>query len=205
MIRVVIPFYSEFETAKVGLRSLSDSDISHEVRVIQGVYVHLGRNRGVNDGRSGMRRQDPVPGVSHFLFVDSDIAFSADDVRAALALNAALVTHPYLSQKQDGLYEVGELDTDGAVSMRHGSEMRGIVRVSYTAAGFLLVRADVFTRLPYPWFHHRLIRKGDEVAECGEDVGFCLLAREAGIPLFCNFDRPVYHHLRNRDQFSYTL
>jgi hypothetical protein len=46
-----------------------------------------------------------------------------------------------------------------------------------------------------------MIEKYDARELCGEDVGFCLAAREAGFPIFVDFSHPVEHQLRTADQF----
>ncbi len=92
MIRIVIPFYSEFEAVKPGLRALRSSGIEFDVLPAQGACVHHNRNLGVNMGRSQKTHQDPIEGYSHFLFVDSDIGFTPAHVRLALGYKADVVT-----------------------------------------------------------------------------------------------------------------
>jgi len=202
MIRVVIPFYHDFETAKAGLRSMRAAGMEFELSAHQGALVYVGRNRGINDGKSQKRVQDPIPGPSHFLFVDSDIDFTADDVAALLALKSPIAASPYRCHDVPGLYQSGHLSLIGTLTTRDPIATSGVQVRSFVGAGFLLVERGVFRHLAYPWFHHRMIERYDTRELCGEDVAFCLAAREAGIPIKVDFDHPVTHLLRTADQFQ---
>ncbi len=202
MIRVIIPFYHDFETAKPGLRDMRAAGMEFDLHAHQGALIYVSRNRGINGGKSQKRVQDAAPGPSHFLFVDSDIDFTAADVAALLALKAPIAAAPYRCHNAPGLYQSGQLTLLGLVASQDPIETTGVQARSFVGAGFLLVERNVFRHLPYPWFHHRMIEKYETRELCGEDVGFCLSAREAGIPIKVHFDHPVTHALRSADQFA---
>lgn len=204
MLRIIIPFYSEFETCKPGLRELRAAGIPFDLILKQGALIYAARHHGINGGLTQAVRQDPPMGFSHFLFLDSDIGFRAEDVRSAMAWNLEIVAHPYLGHEGDGTYQCGELShmQRGTIEKRYVSYELGMRRISFCGAGFLMVRRDVFRKLRYPYFRHELIESGDAAEMTGEDVGFCLNARDAGIPIHCDFDRPVYHRPRHREDFD---
>ena len=62
--------------------------------------------------------------------------------------------------------------------------------VDYTGFGWLLIKKGVFEHegLPYPWFAPKMqIFESGEVQDmCGEDVSFCLDAKEAGFDIWCD-------------------
>ena len=62
--------------------------------------------------------------------------------------------------------------------------------VDYTGFGWLLIKKGVFESegLPYPWFAPKMqIFESGEVQDmCGEDVSFCLDAKEAGFDIWCD-------------------
>ena len=155
-IKIVIPFYSEFEVVKPGLRALREktSALTFDVQPVQGPYVHTNRNLGVNQGKSGATYQKADSAYTHFLFIDSDISFHPKHVIIALAHNAPVVTLPYLSHENNGNYQVGELGMAYTITRHYDSKEKGVKHVTFTGGGFLLVRADVFSELRYPWFHH---------------------------------------------------
>ena len=62
--------------------------------------------------------------------------------------------------------------------------------VDYTGFGWLLIKNGVFEheQMPYPWFAPKMqIFESGEVQDmCGEDVSFCLDAKEAGFEIWCD-------------------
>ena len=62
--------------------------------------------------------------------------------------------------------------------------------VDYSGFGWLLIKKGVFEheQMPYPWFAPKMqIFESGEVQDmCGEDVSFCLDAKEAGFEIWCD-------------------
>ena len=62
--------------------------------------------------------------------------------------------------------------------------------VDYTGFGWLLIRNGVFEHegMPYPWFAPKMqvFESGEVQDMCGEDVSFCLDAKEAGFEIWCD-------------------
>ena len=70
------------------------------------------------------------------------------------------------------------------------SKRRKPFTVDYTGFGWLLIQNGVFEheQMPYPWFAPKMqIFESGEVQDmCGEDVSFCLDAKEAGFEIWCD-------------------
>lgn len=205
-IRIVIPFYSEFETVKPGLRAMLGSGIEYDLCPSQGSLVHNNRNAGVNNFRSSHRFQQPLEGYSHFLFIDSDIGFNPAHVSMALKHKGPIVVMPYLTHENHEQIQVGELEEDSPlIKMKFSKYERGIRQVTYTGAGFMLVERDVFATLTFPWFHCDLYIAGLRGYSLGEDVVFCNKLKNAKIPILCDFDHPVFHKPRKASDFDVSL
>ena len=62
--------------------------------------------------------------------------------------------------------------------------------VDYTGFGWLLIKKGVFEHegLPYPWFAPKMqvFESGEVQDMCGEEVSFCLDAKEAGFEIWCD-------------------
>tara|TARA_B100001996_G_scaffold399_1_gene414 strand:+ start:7280 stop:8179 length:900 start_codon:yes stop_codon:yes gene_type:complete len=62
--------------------------------------------------------------------------------------------------------------------------------VDYTGFGWLLIKNGVFEHkeMPYPWFAPKMqvFDSGEVQDMCGEDVSFCLDAKEAGFEIWCD-------------------
>ena len=62
--------------------------------------------------------------------------------------------------------------------------------VDYTGFGWLLIKHGLFEHpeMPYPWFAPKMqvFESGEVQDMCGEDVSFCLDAKEAGFEIWCD-------------------
>ena len=62
--------------------------------------------------------------------------------------------------------------------------------VDYSGFGWLLIKNGVFEEegMPYPWFAPKMqvFESGEVQDMCGEDVSFCLDAKEAGFEIWCD-------------------
>jgi len=60
--------------------------------------------------------------------------------------------------------------------------------VDYTGFGWVLIKNGVFENLEYPWFAPKMqvFESGNVQDMCGEDVSFCLDAKEAGFDIWCD-------------------
>ena len=60
--------------------------------------------------------------------------------------------------------------------------------VDYTGFGWTLIKKGVFERLEYPWFAPKMqvFESGEVQDMCGEDVSFCLDAKEKGFEIWCD-------------------
>jgi hypothetical protein len=206
--RVCVPFYGEFEAAKPGLRELKAHPGRYAIEARQGTYIWMVRNSLVNDEASSRKRQIPLP-YDAWLFVDSDIAFSLEDVEHLEALNRPIVCLPYRTHDAPDRYQAGRLDGRGMIVEKYPATTTGLQTVDFCGAGFLRIRRDVFCTLEYPWFRHQTVElelEGVEYCEImGEDIGFCMAARAAGYDIWCDFDRPVTHRLRTARQFDWQI
>ena len=60
--------------------------------------------------------------------------------------------------------------------------------VDYTGFGWVMIKRGVFERMEYPWFAPKMqqFESGAVQDMCGEDVSFCLDAKELGIETWCD-------------------
>ncbi len=201
MIKIIVPFYQECEYVKPSLRALRESGLPFEGCFMQGPLIMNNRNRGVTASQKIHQQLDPK--YSHYLFADSDIAFTPEHVRIALSHSKPIVAMPYLRHENDGLYQAGDFaDLERASLNRMHCATAGFLEVDFVGAGFLLVERGALESMRFPWFRHDVVEVGDEADNRGEDVCFCIGAFEAGYSIWCDFDHPVTHRLRTATDFS---
>jgi hypothetical protein len=68
------------------------------------------------------------------------------------------------------------------------SKRRKPFTVDYTGFGWVLIKKGVFENLEYPWFAPKMqvFESGAVQDMCGEDVSFCLDAKEQGFEIWCD-------------------
>ena len=162
-------------------------------------------------GANVLRGPDQIPWdgklqYDYQLWIDSDIVFNSEkffqlflDANPEGEKQREIVAGWYCTE--DGRttsvahwLEEDDFRTNGGV-MNHEtiesmSKRRKPFTVDYTGFGWLLIKKGVFEHkgLPYPWFAPKMqvFESGEVQDMCGEDVSFCLDAKEAGFEIWCD-------------------
>ena len=162
-------------------------------------------------GANVLRGPDQIPWdgklkYDYQLWIDSDIVFNSEkffqlilDANPEEKKERDLVAGWYCTE--DGKttsvahwLEEDDFRNNGGV-MNHEtiesiSKRKQPFTVDYTGFGWLLIRHGVFEHegMPYPWFAPKMqvFESGEVQDMCGEDVSFCLDAKEAGFEIWCD-------------------
>jgi hypothetical protein len=204
-IQICLPMYNEIHPGCVrGVRDCLQASaklgIDFHVNMIQSSNITHARNFLLNDGKSQSSKQEPIPGYDYFLFVDSDMGFSVEDVAQLLSLRTPVASGLYL-EKGTGKSLAGFWERDDFENPIFGVKgdtlaegIKGTTEVDWVGAGFLLIARAVLCELTYPWFHQNTINGPEGVRLIGEDFGFCLRCNEAGIPIVVDCDVKLDHY-----------
>lgn len=127
---------------------------------------------------------------THLLFLDSDMRFPKETLVRLLAHQEPLVGVNYTKRRAP--YEPTATDAElHPVFVEPGVD--GLVPVAHLGLGVTLIDLDLFRQIPGPWFQiAHLAETGKYV---GEDVYFCTLVREHGLPALVDnaLSREVSH------------
>lgn len=173
----------------------------------KGVTYMMDYNVGmsIDWARSQMATTFLKSDCTHLLFIDDDMAFSADLPYRLLCENVDIVAVPYRRKISKTLFNI-----------RHGVYVKTIpgrpymIGVDSIATGMMMIRRNVFEKLASKvpeflydengekgklFFRHDLV--DDEmvggVSYMGEDYYFCKLAREAGFDIWAYADEDIVH------------
>jgi len=166
--------------------------------------VYYARNKVAGgDVRRGAK-QIPWGGeidYDYMLWIDSDVVFRFEDFQRLLAHKVEMVAGLYLMADNTRYSAVERMDEE--IFKKQGefefltpaklANTRGLVKVDYCGFGFVLVRKGVFERLEYPWFRPLYMEMGECTDFTSEDVGFCMMAKRAGIEMMIDPDVVVGH------------
>lgn len=133
--------------------------------------------------------------VDYIMWIDSDMVFTARDIDGLIAADVDIVSGVALIEPGRAALAWKE---DSTLSFYSPDKKdKGITEVDYCGGAFVLMKADVYKKIPALWYMTR-----DQVSENGlhkltsEDMGFCELAKEHGFKIHANLDVKVGHEKR---------
>lgn len=135
------------------------------------------------------------PNVSHVLMLDDDTIVAPDTLMRLLAYDVPLVSALYCSRTPPHWPVAYRRHPDGRTYVPLSRFAPGLQVADAVGAGCLLVKREVFERVPAPWFKWTLGSSTEPA--CGEDLWFCERAREAGYPILLAGDVQVGHLTRH--------
>jgi len=131
------------------------------------------------------------------LWIDSDIVFNTEKFWQILLMEKDIAGGWYCTEDGKTTSVAHWLEEDDFRNnngvMNHEtiesiSKRRKPFTVDYTGFGWLLIKKGVFENLEYPWFAPKMqvFESGEVQDMCGEDVSFCLDAKEKGFEIWCD-------------------
>lgn len=170
--------------------------IDHAYTQEGGTVLATARNKAVK----GLLEE----GCSHVLFVDSDMRFPAYTVERMLQWDKPVIaancakrrrpTGPTARVKNDSIG--GE-----SVTLFPDPEQHDLAKVESVGTGLMLIKADVFLTIKYPWFATPWVERDQE--HMGEDIHFCYRCWEADIPIYV--DQGLSWHVRHIGVHEFSM
>jgi hypothetical protein len=117
-------------------------------------------------------------GMTHLLFLDSDMRFPKTALVRLLSHREPVVAVNYATRRQPVQPVSFSNDADASERVYTEPGATHLEAVASTGFGCMLIDLDVFRQLPAPWFQMGWVSGGGYL---GEDVYFCRKVREAGL------------------------
>lgn len=152
-------------------------------------------------------RQALERGATHVMWFDSDMTFQPDVIHRLMAHGRPVVAGNYVDKTRAGrpVAELGDEPEGNSASRTSSLSRSGLESVRRVGMGCMLVEADVFARIEFPWFGHRWTWTDGGAEPCRhvedaetfpwsawngrfEDWWFCDRLAQAGIPIFIDHD-----------------
>lgn len=140
-----------------------------------GCYVHQNRWELVMEAIKN--------NCDYIFFIDSDMTFPPDTLNKLIALDKPVAGAAYNHRRFPIETTVKFADENGnliAVDKIPEEPFKCFA----VATGLMLVKADVFSNIPQPWFFFESEENGD--MKTGEDVWFCKQLFKKGIDVWCD-------------------
>lgn len=128
-------------------------------------------------------------GVTHILFIDSDMRFPKNALEHLVTCDKDIVGANYPRRAHPVTPTAYKRVTPNELLYTY-EDSTGLEEADALGFGLVLVRADVFRKMPRPWFEIPYVPEEDGFQ--GEDVTFCQRARLSGYQIFVDHDLSRY-------------
>lgn len=161
--------------------------------------VLLFQNQGtlIVNQRQELAQASLDAGATHIIFIDADMRFPKDAIFKLLMAGKDIVAANYCTRKLP-LNSVAFADDTTQERVYSGPDDTGLQAVAAVGMGLMAIRAEVFQKMPKPWFH---IHYQNGVYS-GEDIWFCRGAREMGFEVFIDHD--LSQDVRHSGAFEFS-
>lgn len=140
---------------------------------------------------------------THLLFIDDDMAWSADLPIRLMQAEVDIIGVPYRKKKS----------SETVFNIKHSEKVEyleghpSIISVDGLGTGMILIKREVFETLENivplcidsqmgdyrMFFHHTFIPVGDKQSYVSEDYAFCVLAKANGFKIWAYTDEEIAH------------
>ena len=147
-------------------------------------YKFIVSTRGYNtaENRNYISAQAVKSGCTHLMFTDDDMIYEHDTIEKLLAHDKDIV---------GGLYKTKYEEQNDLIEYLDGKkEEDKLFECVALGGGLLLVKTDVFKKVPEPWFGYKW--HAGMVTE-SNDWYFCRKARESGFKIWCDTNVTAKH------------
>ena len=161
--------------------------------------VLLFQNQGtlIVNQRQELAQASLDAGATHIIFIDADMRFPKDAIFKLLMAGKDIVAANYCTRKLP-LKSVAFADDTSQERVYSGPDDIGLQAVAAVGMGLMAIKAEVFQKMPKPWFH---IHYQNGVYS-GEDIWFCRGAREMGFEVFIDHD--LSQDVRHSGAFEFS-
>lgn len=162
----------------------------------QNFSLRIAESSSICDNRHILVRDALKDGCTHICFIDDDMVFPRDAVHRLAKWRQPVVAANYRKRVPGGAFVAtkplknGSTDYQQVVTSERSVSLEEVTGFGF---GLCLIDAEVFRKLPQPWFEFRWDE--EEQAHLGEDILFCRACIANEIPMYIDHDlsREIVH------------
>jgi hypothetical protein len=196
IIRVCFPFYKECPIYDKLLNEVRSYIGEHTFifKKCQGTIVHDVRNALVADTiRIGKNWK--LPEFDVLVMIDSDVDCCLKDIIYICESDEDIIGLPYILRGNEDVYNAGFISDNGYKHFPINT--KGKKEIDGQGNGCRGWKRRVFETIQPYWFWPEVITFEDgSIDSLVEDWAFDLKTRKAGFRVWCDFDRPVKHNIK---------
>ena len=146
--------------------------------------VHIVNGTLIADQRAKLARMALQSGADYALFLDSDMRFPSYLLEKLVAHGKDIVACNYATRRLP--VKTVAFSDFAALQCIYSHDRTGLEEVDAIGMGAMLVKTEVFRKLPQPWFNVSYLPSGGMYV--GEDIYFCKLAQAHGFKVLVDHD-----------------
>ena len=175
-----------------------DKPFDFETVIARSSIIEEGRNLLISENiENQMIRQKLNKKYSHFLFIDHDVGFTKENIEQLLTRDVDIVSGSYRPKHDPGQFVAGYCSDEGRITEYVSATDQGFIMVDWVGGGFVLCKREALETMDYPWFWKQAVKYGNRMMTVGEDVYFCLNARNHAIEVYLDTSC-ILNHEANR-------
>jgi hypothetical protein len=162
------------------------------------VVIYSSSGTLLSSQRQDLARDAVEAGCTHTLWLDSDMRFPKDTILHLLERDQDIICANYAKRRFPTepiavKKNVPGEDAEKINRVYTEDDSTGLVEVDYCGMGVMLVKAEVYKKMEYPWFAIPWVPAAEDYI--GEDVWFCRRAYENGFKTMVDQDlsKEVHH------------
>jgi len=164
------------------LAELHSNGRNYEVRIFieQGTVIDYARNK--------LTEQALKAGCDYIMFIDADVLIPKNTIDDLVDMNLDIVSGLYFTKGKPHLPVARIKDKEDDIAHRHleDFEFGKIMKVAGTGFGCILIKAEVFKNIEYPYFKFEWRERNGRQEQLAEDLYFCDKAKDAGYDTYLN-------------------
>lgn len=153
-----------------------------------GDLVTLNHHGGtvLSEARQNAAKELIEHGCDWIMFVDSDMGFPKNTLERLLSHGEDVVAANCSKRKRPVAPTARRVTDDGDELVWPDPAVRGLEKVDTVGTGIMLIKAEVFTKIEWPWFNQPWREKTQRFM--GEDSFFCWRCHEASASIYIDHD-----------------
>jgi glycosyltransferase involved in cell wall biosynthesis len=146
--------------------------------------VHIVNGTLIADQRAKLARMALTSGADYVLYLDSDMRFPPYLLEKLVAHGKDIVACNYATRRLP--VKTVAFSDFATLKCIYSHDRKGLEEVDAIGMGAMLVKTEVFRKLPQPWFNVSYLPSGGMYV--GEDIYFCKLAQAHGFKVWVDHD-----------------
>jgi hypothetical protein len=146
--------------------------------------VHIVNGTLIADQRAKLAHMALTAGADYVLYLDSDMRFPSYLLEKLIAHDKDIAACNYATRRLP--VKTVAFSDFATLKCIYSHDRTGLEEVDAIGMGAMLVKTEVFKKLPQPWFNVSYLPSGGMYV--GEDIYFCKLAQAHGFKVLVDHD-----------------